>query len=93
MERIVAAAIFHMPGMICFLVSPARHHDIIRAMAQAGLQTPITGTQGFITSTGRFVGRREARGIAEEAGQLIECEQDGVKFIREHSELFSEDVW
>lgn len=92
-ETITAAAIQHK-GMVCFVERPGRHHDVIREMARAGIPTPITGAQGFITSTGRFVGREEGRRIAVAQGQLIPCAgEDGVPFVREHRELFSEDVW
>lgn len=83
-QTIVAAAI-HRGGMVCSVPRPGRHHDVIRAMARAGIPIPITGEQGFLTSAGLFVDRRLALGIAENAGQLIEGPG--------HGELFSEDVW
>lgn len=43
-------------------------------------------TQGFMTSHGRFVDRREAKRLAIEAGQVKESEVIG-------HELFSEDVF
>jgi|DEB19_MinimDraft_3_1074340.scaffolds.fasta_scaffold60239_1 hypothetical protein len=55
---------------------------------------PVVGEQGFVTSAGRFVGREEARQIAEAAEQLIPSEDnDGVAIVRQHPQLFSEDVW
>jgi len=94
MKEIVAAAIKH-GEMVCFVPRPGRHHDIMRAMARAGLPIPITGRQGFVTSEGKFVNRTEARQIAEKAAQLIAGRRDakGVPYVFEHPELFSEDVW
>lgn len=83
-QTIVAAAI-QQDGMVCFVPRPGRHHDVIRAMARAGIPIPINGTQGFLTSNGEFVHRRLALGIAEFSGQLLEG--------KGHGELFSEDVW
>lgn len=42
--------------------------------------------QGFLTSTGRFVDRREALQIATDAGQMLAPPSPT-------GELFSEDVW
>ncbi len=60
-----------------------RHSDAIRAAAEATGKKPITGEQGFVTSAGRFVSRKEAAEIAFAAGQIEE----------EKDILFSEDVW
>jgi len=58
--------------------------DIIHHLAKSGFKTPIDGKQGFITSTGRFVGRVEAKEIAIASGQITESE---------YSQLYSEDLW
>ena len=84
-ERIISAAI-HLGGVIISLAPPARHHTLIKHAAEnLEMKTPILGIQGFLTSTGRFVNRREALHIANEANQspkpLI-----GV-------DLYSEDLW
>lgn len=94
MKRIVAAAI-KQNGMVCSVPRPGRHHDVIRAMAAAGIPIPIVGEQGFVTSDGDFVGRREARQIAERAAQIIagRIDADGVPYTADHPLLFSEDVW
>lgn len=65
---------------------PVRHHHIIHALARAGMEIPIVGEQGFMTSKGRFVDRDVARDIARSAGQLLGRASDG-------QSLFSEDVW
>lgn len=85
-ERIVAAAIKDEHGIINTMPAPARHHDLIRAMAERGDKKPIGGEQGFITSTGRFAWRKPAKRIAREAGQLLDRASDS-------DQLFSEDVW
>lgn len=72
--------------MICSLPRPARHHNIIRAMAEEGLQIPIVGEQGFLTSDGEFVGRRKALKIAKKCQQIISKNGN-------EQELYSEDVW
>jgi hypothetical protein len=85
---VVAAAINHNDsGVFVSLPAPARHHDIIAHLAQAGHPKPIRGTQGFMLDDGTFVMRKAALYIAEEAGQLIR-----EPIARGHG-LFSEDVW
>lgn len=82
---IVAAAI-QRNGLVFTLPQPARHHDIIHAMGEAGLAAPINGAQGFLTSNGNFVDRELAGRIARMMGQI--------KRLRFHErELFSEDLW
>ncbi|MFA5898823.1 MAG: hypothetical protein WC829_06885 [Hyphomicrobium sp.] len=84
-ERVVAAAIL-FDGIICVLPPPARHHTILHAI-HALVPDRIIGPkeQGFVTDTGRFVGREEAAVIAVRAEQ-IEVPQYG-------RDLFSEDLW
>lgn len=45
-----------------------------------------TGEQGFVTSTRRFVDRREAFEIASAAGQIVKKHGD-------ESQLYSEDLY
>lgn len=85
METIVAAAVKEGDA-VCSVERPGRHHNVMRAMAAAGIPIPIVGQQGFVTSTGRFVNRFEANDIARAAGQII------VK-TGPAGELFSEDIW
>lgn len=91
-ETIVSAAVMRTEpnragegtvGMVYSLPRPARHHHILHAMPEMG-RSPSRSMQGFLTSTGRFVGRRQARVIAIRAGQV---EPNGI------AELFSEDLW
>lgn len=89
-ERIVAAAIrVQAPvadspngafAVTVTLPPPARHSDLIWGFGNRVLPSD----QGFLTSMGRFVGRREAAGIALDAGQADEIPL---------GELFSEDLW
>lgn len=90
-ERISAAAIEHN-GKVVSLPPPARHHTIIMELSAAEellvpVATPalVRGRQGFLTSTGRFVTREEARDLAIRSGQ---CPQP-----RHGTMLFSEDLW
>lgn len=94
-ERIEAAAIF-MDDVIWSVPPPGRHHDVIRYIAeQRPWQVPITGEQGFITNTGRFVDRSKGAEIAWAAGQVRDCvDADGMVMRRpEPDRLFSEDMW
>lgn len=87
MERIVAAAI-QIDGLTLSLPQPARHGQVMHSAEIAGVPTYLIncGTQGFLTSTGRFVNRVMARHIAHRAGQNPGS-TGGDK------ELFSEDLW
>lgn len=63
---------------------PARHHNLFIAYDRLG----APDESGFLTSTGRFVGREEALQIAVAAGQpLIDHPSRSSKL------LFSEDLW
>ena len=86
MERIVAAAV-HAYGATWSLPRPARHHNVLWAIDNAGLcaMTPGPDAQGFLTSDGRFVGRKEAADLAVAAGQT-----DAPKWP---PDLYSEDLW
>lgn len=91
-ERIVAAAVrTHIRvnddwvGVVHSAPPPARHHTIIHAMHRLRPE-PFLGEQGFITSTGRWVDRQQAMGIAVAAGQVP---PEKVTAPR----LFSEDLW
>ena len=84
-ETIEAAAIIH--GDVVYSVPrPGRHHNVCHVMVAAGLPTDAQRYQGFVTSTGRYVDRKEAAVIAQAAGQIR------VK-TGPADTLFSEDVW
>lgn len=100
-ERIVAAAIQRLeidrsksPGptdstpyvwMTYTMPAPARHHHILHSMPPLNPVVPPEA-QGFLTSTGRFVTRKEAMGIAVSAGQVPASKVTA-------PDLFSEDLW
>ena len=84
-ETIVAVAVRY--GLLmAVIVSPARHHNVLHEAHRLGLEDEGPDAQGFITSTGRFVDRREACLIAKRADQIIK--KTGPDHI-----LFSEDLW
>lgn len=84
-ERITGVAILDERDRLWSLPPPHRHHSIF-ALAAFCKDDAEGGTQGFTTSAGRFVDRKEARRIAEAAGQ--EPRRTGTS-----DELFSEDLW
>jgi hypothetical protein len=67
MEHIVAAAVCKN-GKVYSVPRPGRHCDVISLVGSYVEQNE----QGFVTNTGRYVGRVEAAQIAFKAGQLIE---------------------
>ncbi len=85
METITKAAIKN-GDRIWSLNKPGRHHDVLAIMATNLVYQLDLDIQGFITSTGRFVDRKEACLIATKAKQIL------VK-TRPLDTLFSEDVW
>lgn len=68
---------------ICNIEIGYRHHDI---MQRFGKDELILTEQGFYTSKGRYVDRKEARHIAIKAGQI-----NNVPKLSER--LFSEDLY
>ena len=82
--KIATAAVKLSNGLIVSLPRPARHHDIINALARINV---ICLEQGFLTDEGRFVTRSEGWVIAQDAGQIVyEC--GGVS-----GELYSDNLW
>lgn len=84
-ERIISVAISAF-GIIASLPAPARHGDVLRKLWEFN-QTVVVGAdrQGFLTSTGRYVNRRDAAAIALAAGQ--------VDRLTAAPDLYSEDLW
>ncbi|MDF2435306.1 MAG: hypothetical protein JWP44_4937 [Mucilaginibacter sp.] len=76
-SAIRCAAIQYPSGLIFSLPAPNRHHNLIWMMAELGIATPITGTQGFLDATGNFITR-------EAAAILVDSD---------HKKLYSEDLW
>ena len=88
-ESIVAAAI-QIEGVTISLPQPARHGEILfscDSFIKNEVSRLYNATQGFLTSTGRFVNRIQARQIAFLAGQNP-GNSGGTS-----PELFSEDLW
>ena len=88
-ERIIAAAI-SIEGMTLSLPLPARHGQVLHAAINMHLADHMihAATQGFLTSTGRFVNRVQAKQIAHLAGQpQMRPEGERTK------DLYSEDLW
>lgn len=87
-DKIVGVAFLLPSGLLCTLPAPNRHHNLIRCLTEHGCKTPVTKnvTQGFVLDNGMFIGREDARKLAEKNGQLLETAGD-------HDILFSEDVW
>ncbi|PDT15855.1 hypothetical protein CO670_15270 [Rhizobium sp. J15] len=88
-ERIIGVAAKHPDGGVYSLLAPARHGQILRLVIAAYPDDPNAAhkcIQGFVTDGFRFVGREEARNIADAAGQSSHRD-------KKLPELFSEDLW
>lgn len=88
-EHIIAAAI-QIEGVTLSLPRPARHAQVLHSATNMHLPDyAVTGAcQGFLTSTGRFVNRVQAKQIAHMAGQpQMRPESERTK------DLYSEDLW
>jgi hypothetical protein len=73
------------------LPRPARHHDVIRAIAEVTGAATVDASgddQGFLDADGRYLRRAEALQSAQANGQL----KDGA-LGPSLGKLFSEDVW
>jgi hypothetical protein len=86
MLQIVAAAIKTDDGVVHSLPRPHRHHHIVHALAKADYPGWYSGDrQGFLTSDGEYVMRKDALRIAIQAGQTTQ--------EKALHQLFSEDLW
>jgi hypothetical protein len=84
LESIQLAAI-RVNNDVTVLPKPGRHNDIIKFLVQKSFDLLVMEF-GFVTSTGRYVDRIEAKSIALNAGQL---KNTNTKFFN----LTSEDLW
>lgn len=84
METIQHAAIKRSDGVI----SVGKQHSDIIASSPFGT-CKAGSTQGFTTSTGRFVGRQEAADIAWESGQIPDAHYELINGVG----LISENLW
>lgn len=85
----IATAALRVNGEVWTLPRPARHHVLIQAWGAAHWKDGKAGRipeheQGFVTSKGRFVDRKEARCIAVAAKQVASLDGEI---------LTSEDLW
>ena len=85
MITIVGAAIRYKE-LIITLPKPNRHHHILQLMFNLGIKGGGE-FQGFITSEGKYIDRKEAITIAMEAGQCKNGKPE-LGYM-----LFSEDLW
>ncbi|TGQ95372.1 hypothetical protein EN851_07565 [Mesorhizobium sp. M8A.F.Ca.ET.208.01.1.1] len=83
-ERIVSVAISAF-GIIASLPAPARHGDVLRKLWDFNQTVVGPDSQGFLTSAGRYVNRRDAAELALGAGQ---CDR-----LTSAPALYSEDLW
>lgn len=88
--KVISVALLHVPSsMVHALPAPNRHHNLINALAEAGVDRKYIADceQGFLLSDGRFARRKPALIIAERASQIVKGPTAPA-----HG-LFSEDVW
>ncbi len=87
LERITGVALKTLDGDVVALPAPKRHPDLFALMAFMRYDyKDMDPGQGFMTSHGRYVTRKEALFIAVAAKQLIGPTNSTIG-------LFSEDVW
>jgi hypothetical protein len=89
-EYILCAAVKISGAGIYRVVLGRRHSDAIRALKDTGIEwEDLMGcfhTQGFMTSHGNFLTRREAYDVALECGQIT-------GLVTEEKILVSEDLY
>jgi hypothetical protein len=83
-ERIISVAISAF-GIVASLPAPARHGDVLRKLHDFNPIVLGGDCQGFLTSTGRYVNRRDAAAIALASGQTDK--------LISAPDLYSEDLW
>lgn len=85
-EIVACAAIQLKNGLI---VAGHRHHNCLSAInLQDGMSKNDVEAQGFMTTRGRFVGRREAQRI-QQLADIPSASPDGYRGV----ELYSEDLY
>lgn len=89
-ELITGVALLSGASGLHQLPAPNRHWNVIQDMIDRGFGDDAPeARQGFVTSRGRFVSRREALHLALSNGQVREAERS----VPGLPELFSEDLW
>jgi hypothetical protein len=95
-ESIIQAAIRHPDGTIYSVSQPGRHYNVVALMStinKGGYDN--YADQGFITSHGRYVDRREAYMLARIQNQMARRSERLLmdKHAYNGTELYSEDIW
>lgn len=88
-ERIVAVASLFQ-GQLYTLPPPARHHDLVRLIAEKTGVAYVGGetyVQGFIDQDGFFLRRKPAKLVAERANQILDNRAPKL------DDLYSENLW
>ena len=85
-EYITHVAIVLESGELFELPRPYRHHHCIKIAFKKYGEQVICSSQGFMTSTGRYVDRQEGLAIAKAAKQLLS------RHFHQR-DLFSESLW
>lgn len=81
----IAGPAIRKDGKVWSVPIPASHYSVSLEMSRFDCVEPLKGEQGFVTTTGRYVDRREARVIASAAGQIVNP-------ITGSDDLFSEEL-
>lgn len=76
----------YFEGRIYSLPKPSRHGEVVRSIG--GMYGP--SVQGFLTSQGHFINRRQAMLLARRNGQL---NRDMSENSYQGEDLYSEDLW
>jgi hypothetical protein len=86
-EEIACVAIKYADIGVLALPAPARHHHVMWSrLFVDGKATPGHAIQGFLTTKGRFVDRKEGLAIATARNQIVQKHGNA-------TELYSEDMW
>ena len=89
-ELITGVALLSGASGLHQLPAPNRHWNVIQDMIDRGFgDDTLEAQQGFVTSSGRFVSRREALHLALSNGQV----REDARPVPNLPELFSEDLW
>jgi hypothetical protein len=89
-EVIAGVALHHDVAGLFSLPEPNRHYNVIGMMYEEGLGHLVSESiQGFTTSHGRFVDRKEGLNIALYSGQV----KNESRSCPDLKDLYSEDLW